>query len=248
MFPSTFQRTMFPSFLGLHVTSSCSQPLEMRKRGRGEYTTARHTYNPFQSPTPGGKGRKGEEERKVGREKRTSTQSLHMIPTHTFTTPPHHSSPPHFHHTPSPLIPTTHLPTFNTHPYHSHPPPSPFTLSIPPLPSPPLLPSPLSSLTFSSLSSLIPPRTLPWTRTSIGCTWQPTTWSGISRQAWLSSRAENLYCSALAPTSRMLSPLLSGYVPGFIGQGSRLAFSQWFCKVLTHSVYHKHSHKQLPGN
>ena len=117
MFPSTFQRTMFPSFLGLHVTSSCSQPLETRKRGRGEYTTATHTYNPFQSPTPGDKGRQGEEERKVGREKRrTSTQSLHMIskelavrfilskhsprtPLHTFTT--------HLHHSPSPPKLTT---------------------------------------------------------------------------------------------------------------------------------------------
>ena len=123
MFPSTFQRTMFPSFLGLHVTSSCSQPLEMRKRRRGEYTTARHTYNPFQSPTPGGKGRKGQKRRR-GTESWEGEEDEHTIATQD----PH----PYLYHTPSPLIPTTHLPTFNTHPYHSHPPPSPFTLSIPP--------------------------------------------------------------------------------------------------------------------
>ena len=172
MFPSTFQRTMFPSFLGLHVTSSCSQPLEMRKRGRGEYTTARHTYNPFQSPTPGDKGRKGEEERKVGREKRTSTQSLHKIPTHTFTTPPHHSSLPHTfphstltlttltlhpHHSPSPYPLTTHLPTlspptFTTHPHHI---PSPF------IPTTHHSPSPLTLTLTTSPHHSPPPHTLP---------------------------------------------------------------------------------------
>ena len=129
MFPSTFQRTMFPAFLGLHVTSSCSQPLEMRKRGRGEYTTATHTYNPFQSPRQGQKRRRGTESWEGEEDEHTiATHDPHPYLHHT----PSHSSPPHFHHTPSPLIPTTHLPTFNTHPYHSHPPPSPFTLSIPP--------------------------------------------------------------------------------------------------------------------
>ena len=156
MFPSTFQRTMLPSFLGLHVTSSCSQPLETRKRGRGEYTTATHTYNPFQPPTPGDKERQGKEERKVGREKRrTSTQSLHMIskelavrfilskhsprtPLHTFTTPPHHSSPPHLHHTPSPLIPTT----FTTPPHYSSLPLSPHLPPLIPTTHPPTLSPP----------------------------------------------------------------------------------------------------------
>ena len=94
-------------------------PGDEEERERGVHNCYTHLQS-FPIPNPRRQGQK----RRRGTESWEGEEDEYTIATQD----PH----PYLHHTPSPLIPTTHLPTFNTHPYHSHPPPSPFTLSIPP--------------------------------------------------------------------------------------------------------------------